>query len=194
MIIKRSLTAVTTRRRQILNLFSRSINPKPCVITSLRSFQTIVANTSITANPKQHNNDTVDYTYNTSPFISSSIRCFQSEANFHDVADETLEIIQDALDEYLEEHLQEGDDDDIELTYASGVLTIALGKHGGTWVLNKQTPNRQIWWSSPLSGPRRFEYDTGTKTWVYTRDNLRLQDAIKQEMEELFHSELELDL
>ena len=27
-----------------------------------------------------------------------------------------------------------------------------------TWVLNKQAPNKQIWLSSPLSGPMRFEY------------------------------------
>ena len=24
-------------------------------------------------------------------------------------------------------------------------------------MINKQTPNRQLWWSSPLSGPRRYE-------------------------------------
>jgi hypothetical protein len=31
----------------------------------------------------------------------------------------------------------------------SGVLTVKLGKHG-TYVINKQTPNRQIWLSSPI--------------------------------------------
>ena len=30
-----------------------------------------------------------------------------------------------------------------------GVLTVKLGSHG-TYVYNKQTPNRQIWLSSPL--------------------------------------------
>ena len=28
-----------------------------------------------------------------------------------------------------------------------------------TQVLNKQGPNRQIWWSSPVSGPKRFYFD-----------------------------------
>lgn len=28
----------------------------------------------------------------------------------------------------------------------------------GTWVVNKQPPNRQIWVSSPVSGPRRFDW------------------------------------
>lgn len=31
----------------------------------------------------------------------------------------------------------------------SGVLTVKLGRHG-TYVINKQTPNRQIWLSSPV--------------------------------------------
>jgi frataxin-like iron-binding protein CyaY len=31
----------------------------------------------------------------------------------------------------------------------SGVLTVRLGRHG-TFVINKQTPNRQIWLSSPV--------------------------------------------
>jgi len=36
-------------------------------------------------------------------------------------------------------------------------LNINLGKHG-FWVINKQAPNQQIWWSSPISGPRRYEH------------------------------------
>ena len=39
----------------------------------------------------------------------------------------------------------------------------------GTWVINKQTPNRQLWWSSPVSGPRRYEWNEETERWVYTR-------------------------
>ena len=35
-----------------------------------------------------------------------------------------------------------------------GVLTLNLGSHG-TYVINKQAPNKQIWVSSPVSGPVR---------------------------------------
>ena len=35
-------------------------------------------------------------------------------------------------------------------------------------MLNKQVPNRQLWLSSPLSGPCRYEYVDGT--WTHTRD------------------------
>ena len=42
---------------------------------------------------------------------------------------------------------------------ASGVLTVRLGGGRGTYVLNRQTPNRQLWVSSPVSGPLRFALD-----------------------------------
>lgn len=106
------------------------------------------------------------------------IRWFESVSEFHDEADEALETIQDAI-ESLFESLSSGkraygndDHDDAnnfpEINLSDGVLTLSLGKHG-TWVINKQTPNRQIWWSSPISGPRRYEYDEDAGFWVYTR-------------------------
>lgn len=33
--------------------------------------------------------------------------------------------------------------------FQDGVLTMQLGSHG-TYVINKQTPNKQIWLSSPI--------------------------------------------
>ena len=36
-----------------------------------------------------------------------------------------------------------------------------------TYVLNKQAPNKQIWWSSPISGPHRFGEDG--ERWVDAR-------------------------
>jgi len=49
-----------------------------------------------------------------------------------------------------------------------GVLTVNLGPGRGTWVINKQRPNRQLWWSSPVSGPKRFAFERGA--WRNTRD------------------------
>jgi hypothetical protein len=39
---------------------------------------------------------------------------------------------------------------------ADGVLTVSLGGDQGIYVINKQTPNKQIWLSSPLTGPKRW--------------------------------------
>lgn len=70
------------------------------------------------------------------------------------------------------------------ITYTSlqqGVLNLIMGPHG-TWVLNKQTPNRQIWWSSPLSGPMRFEYDPAQQKWLNTRDKRELFSLLAEEV------------
>mmetsp|Transcript_22375 Transcript_22375/g.54198 ORF Transcript_22375/g.54198 Transcript_22375/m.54198 type:complete len:260 (+) Transcript_22375:140-919(+) len=100
------------------------------------------------------------------------IRTFQSVGDYHNVADETLNSIQDVVEDYLEEYydtgLSEKEEDIPEVNFSSGVLTMYLPSHG-TWVINKQTPNQQLWWSSPISGPRRYEYDKKTERWVYSR-------------------------
>eukprot|EP01083_Nonionella_stella_P227542 807238_1 len=130
-------------------------------------------------------------------------RFFNTESQYHYKADETLENMQDILDFYFEENPDFGSAD---ITYASGVLTISLPK--GTWVLNKQTPNRQIWWSSPLTGPRRYEFAEKRNKWVWSRfvdnqdskqdgdkfsNNIFLGETLKQEMVELFLEKEGLD-
>ena len=118
----------------------------------------------------------------------SGLRFFHTESGFHTAADETLEGIQDAIDAALEDKGVP----EFEVTLASGVLTLVLPPHG-TWVINKQTPNRQLWWSSPISGPRRYEYDDGE--WVFTRDDshsMTLEKALEQELEQIYGVKLDL--
>lgn len=104
--------------------------------------------------------------------IYDQIRLFQNVSQYHDVADGTLHTIQDAIEDFIEDNFdtdtRNSDDEIPEVNYASGVLTLSFPPHG-TWVINKQTPNQQLWWSSPLSGPRRYEYAKKREKWVYTR-------------------------
>jgi len=126
-----------------------------------------------------------------SSFRSFSVHTFPSESDYHTVADECLEDIQDAVEACLEDEMPQLD---FEITFASGVLTMVLPPHG-TWVLNKQTPNQQIWWSSPLSGPRRYEFDFEEQTWSYTRSesqSLTLKESMKSEMEEIYNVKIDL--
>ena len=51
----------------------------------------------------------------------------------------------------------------------------AQNNNNFTWVINKQAPNMQLWWSSPISGPLRFEYtginnenDMRSESWYST--------------------------
>uniref|UniRef100_A0A3B5LCF8 Frataxin n=1 Tax=Xiphophorus couchianus TaxID=32473 RepID=A0A3B5LCF8_9TELE len=74
-----------------------------------------------------------------------------SEAAYEKLADETL----DALSDYFEDLADEAfTGTEYDVVFSSGVLTVKLGGGHGTYVINKQTPNRQIWLSSPTRSMR----------------------------------------
>jgi hypothetical protein len=41
-------------------------------------------------------------------------------------------------------------------------------------------------WSSPLSGPKRFEYDEKDKLWISTKDGLNLGHSLSEELHHIF--------
>lgn len=70
----------------------------------------------------------------------------------------------------------------------------------GTYVINKQPPNKQIWLSSPVSGPKRFDYvvpaegledkdhyDKGE--WFCVRDGILLSELLSNEMGTTFEGQ-----
>jgi len=74
----------------------------------------------------------------------------------------------------------------------AGVLTLSFPPNG-TYVINKQPPNKQIWLSSPTTGPKRFDYvvlsegqdakeGTGKADWVYLRDGSTLTELLLAEI------------
>jgi len=149
-----------------------------------------------------HSAATTKRTTNQAPHSS-----FHTEADFHDGADYSLETIQDTLESYLEDNdiesiLQSSSsttepDENLEpeINLASGVLNIKLPPYG-TWVINKQTPNRQLWWSSPISGPRRYDWDEDVGRWVFMKEGDGgecLGETLGREMEGLFRVELSLE-
>lgn len=109
------------------------------------------------------------------------------EEEFHKLSDEFLQNLQERLEAY-------GDDlqiDGFDLDYASGVLTVKLGDLG-TYVINKQTPNRQIWLSSPMSGPARFDWDREKQAWIYRRTKANLLTLMETELSDLLHTSVTL--
>ncbi|THH27020.1 hypothetical protein EUX98_g7166 [Antrodiella citrinella] len=80
-----------------------------------------------------------------------------------------------------------------EVEYHSGVLTLKLGDKG-TYVINKQPPNKQIWLSSPVSGPKRYDYVIEQDEWVYGRDGQSMGDLLNQEISSALGEELDLGL
>jgi len=96
------------------------------------------------------------------------------KAEYDDICDELFEKLETTLLEL------ENTDVDFDSDYSQGVLTMRL--NGKTWVINKQSPNRQVWWSSPYSGPKRYGYDRETKQWLNTRDNHNMLKLLFEEV------------
>ncbi|KAL6135317.1 hypothetical protein ACLB2K_067545 [Fragaria x ananassa] len=102
------------------------------------------------------------------------------EDEFHKLADSTIHDLQEKFEEYGDSVQVDG----FDIDYGNEVLTLKLGDLG-TYVLNKQTPNRQIWLSSPVSGPFRFDWDRDAEAWIYRRTKVKLLTLLETEMEQL---------
>ncbi|XP_043832942.1 frataxin, mitochondrial [Dromiciops gliroides] len=109
------------------------------------------------------------------------------ETTYEKLAEETLDSLA-----YFFEDL--GDkpytSKDYDVSFGSGVLTVKLGGDLGTYVINKQTPNRQIWLSSPSSGPKRYDW-TG-KNWIYAHDGVSLHELLEKEFSKALKTQLDM--
>ena len=66
-----------------------------------------------------------------------------------------------------------------DLDLSNGILKIDL-KNNKTYIINIQKNNKQIWLSSPFSGPKRFEYINNE--WVDIHNNkIKLYELLNTE-------------
>lgn len=105
------------------------------------------------------------------------------------IATATLDAIYEAAIAASEENLF-GPDFDGEL--ASGVVRLYLGDENGTYVANTQTPNRQIWLSSPISGPWRYDWHPNDRVWRSTRDGHLLTELLEKELSGIAGTPIEI--
>ena len=68
-----------------------------------------------------------------------------------------------------------------EVDLEGGILTVEL-EDGGTYVINKHAPTRQIWVSSPASGATHFARDQGSDRWIDTRGGRDLARMLRDEI------------
>lgn len=90
------------------------------------------------------------------------------ENDFHAIADQTLSQLADALEE----------NDTLDVDYLGGILTVTLDS-GKQMVVNKHTPTRQIWLSSPFSGAGYFKYES--TNWVNAKGEV-LEALVQKEL------------
>ncbi|KAL6536882.1 hypothetical protein OROHE_012466 [Orobanche hederae] len=107
-------------------------------------------------------------------------RSVLQEDEYQRLANSTIHDLLEKLEEYGDYVEIDGYDVD----YGNEVLTLKLGSLG-TYVINKQTPNRQIWMSSPVSGPSRFDWDHDARSWIYRRTKQDLIKVLETELEKL---------
>ncbi|XP_059194054.1 frataxin, mitochondrial isoform X2 [Centropristis striata] len=110
-----------------------------------------------------------------------------SEAEYEKLADETLDALTDYFEDLMDEDFTGAEYD---VVFSSGVLTVKVGSDHGTYVINKQTPNKQIWLSSPSSGPKRYDW-TGER-WVYSHDGNSLHQLLSKEFSIIFNRNMDL--
>lgn len=105
-------------------------------------------------------------------------------AQYEKICNETLESLSECFEDLIEvaEHLPDAD-----VTYGHGVLTVIFGDPHGTYVINRQIPNKQIWLSSPISGPKRYDFINGQ--WIYRRDGKRLHELLNSEISTIVKTE-----
>ncbi|QIW96807.1 hypothetical protein AMS68_002325 [Peltaster fructicola] len=108
------------------------------------------------------------------------------DEEYHLHADEFINKVNERAEEIAEQR------NDVEVDYSAGVLTITMPPNG-TYVINKQPPNKQIWLSSPITGPKRYDWSisgesmdqkegSGTGEWIYIRDGSSLSDLLRKEL------------
>lgn len=123
-----------------------------------------------------------------------------TEDEYNNIANELLDDLLDKL-EVIEDSM-----DGFEVNSSGdGVIHVTMADKG-TWVLNKQTPSRQIWLSSPITGPTHYrmvdnEVMTLSRTscdkpcdsriltilsldcqWICTKDGHKMVDRLKQQL------------
>ena len=121
-------------------------------------------------------------------YSSSESVGFASESLYHSEADKVMDILTEKCDEFFDLT-----SDEFDYKTASGVLTIDFGAKIGTFVINKQAPNQQIWLSSPISGPNHYDWDSTSKQWISSKDKHSLSSLLQTEFSKVTNTDINFE-
>ena len=83
--------------------------------------------------------------------------------------------------------------DRLETDFVEGVLKVNFLKSRQNYIINIQRPNLQIWFSSPISGPQRYEYNIIKKTWNNIRNDIDMLSLLQEEFNSILKAGYGLD-
>ena len=121
-------------------------------------------------------------------YSSSESTGFASESLYHSQADKVMDFLTEKCDEFFDLT-----SDEFDFKTASGVLTIDFGSNIGTFVINKQAPNQQIWLSSPISGPNHYDWDSTSKQWLSSKDQHSLSSLLQHEFSKVTNTDIQFE-
>ncbi|KPA79549.1 putative mitochondrial frataxin-like protein [Leptomonas pyrrhocoris] len=113
-----------------------------------------------------------------------------TDVKYNTAADEFLENLEAKLDAIDSAELE-------DISCNSGVLTIETSSKG-TFIINKQAPNVQLWLSSPISGPHHYDMVTSTSNgvetvyWKSDNDAHDLREKLEVELSEVLQHPFQL--
>lgn len=79
--------------------------------------------------------------------------------NFYQASEDILIKLADKI-----EGMDNGAKLDVE--YSDGILSIKVEASNKQYVINRNSANQKIWYSSPLVGADYFAYDETSKKWI----------------------------
>jgi len=91
---------------------------------------------------------------------------------------------------FLAERLEELTGDIVDVDYEQDVLTLELDD-GAQYVINRQTPMKQIWLSSPFSGAWHYGADA-QGVWRATRGGKPMRQLLSEELAERLKRAIDL--
>uniref|UniRef100_A0A182W5L1 ferroxidase n=1 Tax=Anopheles minimus TaxID=112268 RepID=A0A182W5L1_9DIPT len=176
--------------RQVIARWSRLVTcnhwfvPNPPICSRLLECSVVPQLPSSTSHYRSYSS------MNPNDFIATSLI---DSVTFVTVCSDTLESLVDYFEQIIDETNTLKNPD---VTYGDGVLTVSFGEPHGTYVINRQLPNRQIWLSSPTSGPKRYDFIPDKRTvnegyWLYRHDGVTLHELLQQEISAIVGRKLE---
>ncbi len=91
-------------------------------------------------------------------------------------------LCEDALSTLAQELEKKDGNSKLDFDYSDGILKIVILVDKKTYVINRNSGNQKIWYSSPLTGADYFAFDEKTKSWL---------DAKGEELSQKFFSEIQ---
>ncbi len=79
---------------------------------------------------------------------------------------EFINLCEEKLEELSEKLEQKDVNSKLDIEYLDGILEIEILENAKKFIINRNSGNQKIWYSSPFSGADYFAYDELKKAWL----------------------------